>query len=264
MRVYFEKPRTTTGWKGLINDPGLDGSGDVNTGLRLARRVLLGVLAAGLPVGCEFLDPIIPQYISDAVSWGAIGARTVESQIHRQLGSGLSMPVGFKNRTDGNVQVAVDAVRAAAVGHAFAGIDVGGTPSILYTRGNRDCHIILRGGSDGPNFAADAFARAMSLLRRAGLPERGMIDLSHDNSGKDPDRQPLVAADVGRQVSEGTEAIVGVMLESFLLGGRQELGSAELAYGQSITDGCLDWESTVELLDGLAAAVRARRGHRAR
>jgi 3-deoxy-7-phosphoheptulonate synthase len=264
MRVYFEKPRTTTGWKGLINDPHLDGSGDVNYGLQVARQVLLGVLAAGLPVGCEFLDPIIPQYISDAVSWGAIGARTTESQIHRQLGSGLSMPVGFKNRTDGNVQVAVDAVRAAAVPHAFAGIDVSGSPAILYTRGNRDCHIILRGGRDGPNYGAEQFAEAMSLLRAVGLPERGMIDFSHDNSGKDPERQPVVAEDVGGQIGSGNRSIVGVMLESFLVGGRQDLGSGELVYGQSITDGCLDWDSTAEVLAGLAAAVKARRGARAR
>ena len=262
MRVYFEKPRTTTGWKGLINDPHLDGSGDVNAGLRKARRVLLDVLALGLPVGCEFLDPITPQYISDAVSWGAIGARTTESQTHRQLGSGLSMPVGFKNRTDGDVQVAVDAVRAAAVPHAFAGIAVDGTPAILSTRGNRDCHIILRGGRRAPNYDAESFARAMALLRRAGLPERAMIDCSHDNSGKDPERQPAVAAAVASQIAEGNRSIVGVMLESFLLAGRQEFDPAQpgpLRYGQSITDGCLDWESTVEVLDGLAAAVRARR-----
>jgi 3-deoxy-7-phosphoheptulonate synthase len=260
MRVYFEKPRTNIGWKGLINDPHLDGSGDVNAGLRMAREVLLGVLARGLPVGCEFLDPIMPQYISDAVSWGAIGARTVESQIHRQLGSGLSMPVGFKNRTDGNVQVAVDAVRAAAVPHAFAGIDQNGTPAIHHTRGNRDCHIILRGGKGAPNYGPEAVAEALSLLRAAGLPERAMIDLSHDNSGKDPSRQPAVAADVGRQLADGNRAIVGVMLESFLVLGRQELGSGELVYGQSITDGCLDSGTTVEVLDGLAAAARARRG----
>ena len=259
MRVYFEKPRTTTGWKGLINDPFLDGSGDVNAGLRMARKVLLGVLARGLPVGCEFLDPIMPQYISDAVSWGAIGARTVESQIHRQLGSGLSMPVGFKNRTDGNLQVAVDAVRAAAVPHAFAGVDAAGTPAIHYTRGNRDCHIILRGGKNAPNYSAEAFAEAVALLRQAGLPERGMIDFSHDNSGKDPTRQHEVAADVGRQLAAGNRGIVGVMLESFLVFGRQELGRDDLVYGQSITDGCLGWEATVEVLDGLASAVRARR-----
>ena len=188
MRVYFEKPRTTTGWKGLINDPHLDGSGDVNTGLRMARALLLDVLALGLPVGCEFLDPITPQYISDAVCWGAIGARTTESQIHRQLGSGLSMPVGFKNRTDGNVQVAVDAVRAAAVPHAFAGIDDNGTPAILYTRGNSDCHIILRGGRERAELRRPTTSpSALALLRAAGLPERVMIDVSHDNSGKDAD-----------------------------------------------------------------------------
>ena len=176
MRVYFEKPRTTVGWKGLINDPHLDGSGDVNTGLRMARRLLLDVLSLGLPVGCEFLDPITPQYISDVVCWGAIGARTIESQIHRQLGSGLSMPVGFKNRTDGNVQVAVDAVRAAASTHAFAGIDVNGTPAILYTTGNQDCHIILRGAKGAPNYGAGPVAQALGLLRDAALPERVMID----------------------------------------------------------------------------------------
>jgi 3-deoxy-7-phosphoheptulonate synthase len=260
MRVYFEKPRTTTGWKGLINDPHLDGSGDVNTGLRMARGVLLDVLALGLPVGCEFLDPITPQYISDAVSWGAIGARTTESQIHRQLGSGLSMPVGFKNRTDGNVQVAVDAVRAAAVPHAFAGIDLDGTPAILYTRGNGDCHIILRGGREAPNYAVEPVAQALELLRAAELPERLVIDVSHDNSGKDADRQPSVAAKVAGQIAGGSRAIVGLMLESFLLAGRQDLDSpGALRYGQSITDACIDWETTVEVLDALAAAVRKRR-----
>ncbi len=260
MRVYFEKPRTTTGWKGLINDPHLDGSGDVNAGLHLARRVLLGVLDSGLPVGCEFLDPITPQYIADAVSWGAIGARTTESQIHRQLGSGLSMPVGFKNRTDGNVQVAVDAVRAAAEPHAFAGIDRGGTPAILYTRGNADCHIILRGGKGQPNYAAPSVAQALDLLDTARLPRRVMIDLSHDNSGKDPERQRDVAADVGRQVASGNDAIAGVMLESFLLAGRQDLRpGAELRYGQSITDGCISWETTVEVVEALAQSVRDRK-----
>jgi 3-deoxy-7-phosphoheptulonate synthase len=261
MRVYFEKPRTTVGWKGLINDPHLDGSGDVNTGLRIARRLLLDVLALGLPVGCEFLDPITPQYISDAVSWGAIGARTTESQIHRQLGSGLSMPVGFKNRTDGDVQVAVDAVRAAAAPHAFAGIDLQGRSAILHTRGNRDCHIILRGGKSAPNYGAEEVAAATELLRASKLPERVMIDLSHDNSGKQPERQPEVAAAVAAQVAAGNRAISGVMIESFLVGGRQEPARLNtLTYGQSITDGCLDWEHTVEVLEGLAAAVRARRG----
>jgi 3-deoxy-7-phosphoheptulonate synthase len=260
MRVYFEKPRTTIGWKGLINDPRLDGSSDVNTGLRMARRLLLKVLSLGLPVGCEFLDPITPQYISDAVCWGAIGARTVESQIHRQLGSGLSMPVGFKNRTDGNVQVAVDAVHAAAVSHAFAGIDVSGTPAILYTRGNRDCHVILRGGQGTPNYGAEPVARTLELLRSAGLPERVMIDLSHDNSGKAPERQPAVAAAVADQIAAGNRAVIGVMLESFLVAGRQDLDEpGELVYGQSITDGCIGWEETVVVLEELAAAVRARR-----
>jgi 3-deoxy-7-phosphoheptulonate synthase len=261
MRVYFEKPRTTTGWKGLINDPHLDGSGDVNTGLHMARGLLLDVLALGLAVGCEFLDPITPQYISDAVCWGAIGARTTESQIHRQLGSGLSMPVGFKNRTDGNVQVAVDAVRAAAAPHTFAGIDDNGTPAIHYTRGNNDCHIILRGGRGTPNYGPEGVANARALLRAAGLPERLVIDVSHDNSGKDAARQPAVAADVAAQIADGADAIVGVMLESFLVAGRQDLTSPQtLTYGQSITDACIDWDTTVEVLDDLAAAVRMRRG----
>ena len=260
MRVYFEKPRTTTGWKGLINDPLLDGSGDVNRGLRMARRLLLDVLALELPVGCEFLDPITPQYISDAVSWGAIGARTTESQTHRQLGSGLSMPVGFKNRTDGNVQVAVDAVRAAAVPHAFAGIDIDGTPAILYTSGNPDSHIILRGGRSAANYGRDEVAQALALLRKADLPERLLIDVSHDNSGKQAARQPLVATDVAAQVAGGNGAIVGLMLESFLVAGRQELNSpTTLTYGQSITDACIDWQTTVGVLDELAKAVRDRR-----
>jgi 3-deoxy-7-phosphoheptulonate synthase len=262
MRVYFEKPRTTTGWKGLINDPHLDGSGDVNHGLRVARRLLLEVLALGLPVGCEFLDPITPQYISDAVCWGAIGARTTESQIHRQLGSGLSMPVGFKNRTDGNVQVAVDAVRAAAVPHAFAGVDDEGRSAIMYTSGNLDGHVILRGGRERPNYDREGVAKSLSLLRRADLPERLVIDASHDNSRKDPARQPEVVEDIAGQIAEGNDAIVGVMLESFLVAGRQELGSSEtLRYGQSITDGCIDWDTTVEVLDCLAGAVRARRSN---
>ena len=260
MRVYFEKPRTTTGWKGLINDPHLDQSGDVNEGLRLARKLLLEVTGLGLPVGCEFLDPIIPQYISDAVSWGAIGARTTESQIHRQLASGLSMPVGFKNRTDGNVGVAVDAVRAAAVPHAFSGIDPTGTPAILHTRGNTDCHIILRGGRGAPNYSNGALLEALSGLRDAGLPERVVIDASHDNSGKDHERQPAVVADLAAQIADGHRTLVGVMLESFLVAGSQPPGPASsLTYGQSITDACMDWDTTVEVLDQLAGAVRARR-----
>ncbi len=260
MRVYFEKPRTTTGWKGLINDPHLDGTGDVNTGLRMARQLLLEVLELELPIGCEFLDPITPQYISDAVCWGAIGARTAESQIHRQLGSGLSMPVGFKNGTDGNVQVAVDAVRAAAVPHAFAGIDLSGRSAILHTRGNRDCHVILRGGRKAPNYSTGDVAATLALLRGARLPERVMVDLSHDNSGKQPERQPVVAEELRRQIAGGNRAIVGTMVESFIVGGRQELRAAgELTYGQSITDGCLGWEPTLEVLELLADAVAQRR-----
>ena len=261
MRVYFEKPRTTTGWKGLINDPDLDGSGDVNRGLRIARRLLLEVISQGLPVGVEWLDPITPQYISDTVAWGAIGARTTESQIHRQLGSGLSMPVGFKNGTDGNVRVAVDAVRAAAARHAFAGVDADGTPAILYTAGNPDCHIILRGGRGAPNYPAAAVDDALDELGAAGLPERVVIDASHDNSGQDPERQPLVVADVARQLAAGSSAVKGVMLESFLVGGAQKLLPGEpLVYGQSVTDACMDWDTTEGVLDELAGAVRARRG----
>ncbi len=261
MRVYFEKPRTTTGWKGLINDPHLDGSGDVNEGLRIARELLLAVLALGLPVGCEFLDPITPQYIADAVSWGAIGARTTESQIHRQLASGLSMPVGFKNATDGNVQVAVDAVRAAAVQHSFAGIDVLGTPAILHTRGNPDCHAILRGGRGAPNHSVEAVEDALARLRAAGLPERLVVDASHDNSGKDHERQPAVAGEIAAQVARGNETLVGVMLESFIVAGRQDLeGGRARVYGQSITDACMSWETTVDVLETLAASVRERRG----
>ena len=260
MRVYFEKPRTTTGWKGLINDPHLDGSGDVNAGLNIARQLLLEVLDIGLPIGCEFLDPITPQYISDAVAWGAIGARTTESQIHRQLGSGLSMPIGFKNRTDGDVQVAVDAVRAAAAPHVFAGIDDNGAPAILHTTGNPDCHVILRGGRDAPNHGPEAVAAALARLRAAKLPERLVIDASHDNSGKDPDRQVGAAAEIAEQVAAGNHAIVGVMLESFLVAGRQDLGDgSNLTYGQSITDACMDWEATAKVLDRFAAAVQARR-----
>jgi 3-deoxy-7-phosphoheptulonate synthase len=260
MRVYFEKPRTTIGWKGLINDPHLDGSGDVNTGLFTARRLLREVSGLGLPIGCEFLDPITPQYISDLVSYGAIGARTTESQIHRQLASGLSMPVGFKNRTDGNLKVAVDAVRAAAARHAFAGIDVSGAPAILHTEGNDDCHLILRGGRGRPNYDRASIGDALSELRAAGLPERVVIDASHDNSGKDHEHQPKVVADLADQIGSGNQPIVGVMMESFLVGGRQDLEPGrEPVYGQSITDACMDWDTTELALDRLAAAVRQRR-----
>lgn len=258
MRVYFEKPRTTTGWKGLINDPHLDGSGDVNSGLRLARELLLEVLDLGLPIGCEFLDPITPQYIADTVAWGAIGARTTESQTHRQLASGLSMPVGFKNRTDGNIGVAVDAVRAAAAQHSFAGVDLSGTSAILHTTGNRDCHIILRGGRDATNYDSDSIAATLADLRAVDLPERVIVDASHDNSGKDYERQPRVASEIAAEVAGGEAAIVGVMLESFLESGRQDLGG-ELTYGQSVTDACMSWETTVEVLRGLDEASASRR-----
>jgi len=261
MRVYFEKPRTTVGWKGLINDPHLDESGDVNAGLRIARKLLLEVLDAGLPIGCEFLDPITPQYIADCVAWGAIGARTSESQTHRQLASGLSMPIGFKNRTDGNIQIAVDAVRAAAASHAFAGIDDAGMPAILHTTGNPDCHIILRGGHGVPNYNPPEVEDALVTLGVAGLPERLVIDASHDNSGKDPEKQFFAAGDIADQIADGNKSIVGVMLESFLVEGRQDLvPGEELTYGQSITDACIDWEDTVSALERFASAVEARRG----
>jgi 3-deoxy-7-phosphoheptulonate synthase len=260
MRVYFEKPRTTIGWKGLINDPHLDGSGDVNAGLHMARRLLREVLDLGLPIGCEFLDPITPQYIADLVAWGAIGARTTESQIHRQLASGLSMPVGFKNGTDGNVKVAVDAVRAAGAQHAFAGVDVAGTPAIQHTAGNPDCHVILRGGRGAPNSDADSVAEALAQIEAAGLPARLVVDASHDNSGKDHTRQPKVVAEIADQIAAGNKALVGVMMESFLVAGNQDLDpDGEMVYGQSITDACMDWETTVLALDRLAAAVRKRR-----
>ncbi len=261
MRVYFEKPRTTTGWKGMINDPHLDGSGDVNAGLHMARGLLLEVLALGLPTGSEFLDPITPQYISDAVTWAAIGARTAESQIHRNLASGLSMPVGFKNGTAGNVGIAVDAVRAAASPHAFTGVTLNGTPAILHTRGNEDAHVILRGGREAPNYDAESIESTLTAMRAADLPERIVVDASHDNSGKDPDRQPAVVADLAEQIAAGNRAIVGVMLESFITAGRQDLEPGKpLEYGQSITDGCMGWETTTLVLDQLAGAVRARRG----
>ena len=260
MRVYFEKPRSTVGWKGLINDPALDGSGDVGTGLRVARALLLEVVRRGLPVGVEFLDPISPQYIADTVAWGAIGARTVESQVHRQLSSGLSMPIGMKNRPDGSIATAIDAINAAAAKHVFPGIDFSGTPAIMHTRGNADCHLVLRGGDGRPNYSAEDVAGSFDLLRRAGLPERVVIDCSHGNSGKDHLRQPLVAEDVAQQMEAGNRGISGVMLESFLLPGRQNLDpTAELTYGQSITDACMGWDPTVEVLNRLARASANRR-----
>ena len=260
MRVYFEKPRTVTGWKGLINDPGMDGGHDVHRGLRTARRLLLDIVSLGLPVGCEWLDPITPQYIADTVTWGAIGARTTESQVHRQLASGLSMPVGFKNGTDGDVQVAVDACRASAAGHTFFGVTHNGVAAVVTTAGNPDTHVILRGGRTGPNYEASHTAKALDLIAAAGLPRRLMVDASHGNSGKDHRRQPVVAASIAEQVAAGEHGLTGVMLESFLQEGNQEPGPpAALTYGQSITDACMDFDTTAAVLDGLAAAVRARR-----
>jgi 3-deoxy-7-phosphoheptulonate synthase len=258
MRVYFEKPRSTVGWKGLINDPALDGTGDVGTGLRVARKLLLEVVRRGLPVGVEYLDPITPQYIADTVAWGAIGARTVESQVHRQLASGLSMPIGMKNRPDGSISTAIDAVNAAAVPHVFPGIDFSGTPAIMHTKGNPDCHLVLRGGGGKPNYGAEDVASSLGLLAEAGLPGRLVVDCSHGNSNKDHLRQPLVADDVAGQMEAGQHGIAGVMLESFLVPGRQELGGP-LTYGQSVTDACMGWDPTVEVLSRLAAASAKRR-----
>ncbi|GBE65354.1 phospho-2-dehydro-3-deoxyheptonate aldolase [Mycobacterium sp. MFM001] len=253
MRVYFEKPRTTVGWKGLINDPGLDGSFDVERGLRTARRLLLDVIDLGLPVGCEFLEPTSPQYIADAVAWGAIGARTTESQVHRQLASGLSMPVGFKNGTDGRIQVAIDGVKAAAAPHSFFGVDNVGRAAVVETTGNPDCHVILRGGSAGPNHDATSVAIAVARLRKLGLPEYVMIDCSHANAGKDHVRQAKVAAELTARIAAGERGIAGLMMESFLVAGAQPL-SAELVYGQSVTDPCMDLPTTADILAGLYAA----------
>src|SRR3954452_10787134 len=260
MRVYFEKPRTTVGWKGLIKDPRLDGAYVINEGLRMARRLLLDLVEVDLPSGCEFLDPITPQFISDLVSWGAIGARTVESQVHRELASGLSMPVGFKNGTEGGIQIAIDAVRAAGHPHRFLGVTEQGLAGIVSTRGNPDCHIILRGGAAGPNSDAVSVRAALAALSQASVAARLVIDASHGNSGKDYRRQPQVAREIAAQVAQGEAGIVGVMLESFIVEGRQDLlNPAQLVYGQSVTDACLGWETTVPVLQELAAAARARR-----
>jgi 3-deoxy-7-phosphoheptulonate synthase len=259
MRVYFEKPRTTVGWKGLINDPDLTGGFDINKGLRLARELLLDINEAGLPAGCEYLDMITPQYIADLVSWGAIGARTTESQVHRELASGLSCPVGFKNGTDGNVRIAIDAIKAAQGSHHFLSVTKGGHSAIVATNGNEDCHVILRGGK-APNYDAASVEAVCGEIARAGLAQRLMIDASHANSSKNPENQVAVAADVARQVAGGDQRIMGVMVESHLVAGRQDLVPGRpLTYGQSITDGCLGWEASVQVLDGLAEAVRRRR-----
>ncbi|RDI99858.1 3-deoxy-7-phosphoheptulonate synthase [Dyella solisilvae] len=259
MRVYFEKPRTTVGWKGLINDPDLDGSFQIDKGLRLARGLLRDINELGLPAGCEFLDMVTPQYIADLVAWGAIGARTTESQVHRELASGLSCPVGFKNGTDGNVKIAVDAVQAASQPHHFMAVTKEGQTAIAATTGNEDCHVILRGGKT-PNYDAASVDAACSAIARAGLTGQVMIDASHANSSKQPENQPRVIDDIAVQLSGGERRIVGVMVESHLVGGRQDLVPGEpLLYGQSITDGCIDWAASVEVLERLAAAVRSRR-----
>jgi 3-deoxy-7-phosphoheptulonate synthase len=259
MRVYFEKPRTTVGWKGLINDPDLDGSFQINKGLRIARKLLWEVNELGLPCGTEYLDMISPQYYADLISWGAIGARTTESQVHRELASGLSCPVGFKNGTDGNVRIAVDAIKAAQSPHHFLSVTKGGHSAIVSTNGNEDCHIILRGGNR-PNCDARSVDEACQALAAAGLAQRLMIDLSHGNSRKDYRNQASVGAEVAKQVADGDERIFGVMIESHLKAGRQDLvADRDLEYGQSITDACIGWEDTVPLLDGFAEAVRSRR-----
>jgi len=264
MRVYFEKPRTTVGWKGLINDPNLDGSFDIDNGLRTARSLLCEVNGLGLPAACEFLDMTTPQYIADLVSWAAIGARTTESQIHRELASGLSSPVGFKNGTDGNVRIAIDAVQSAAHPHHFMAVTKSGRSAIASTTGNDDGHIILRGGK-GPNHDAQSVAAASAQLQQAGVRTGIMIDASHANSHKLPENQPLVVEEVARQLEAGDSRIVGAMVESNLVAGRQDLvPGRDLIYGQSITDGCIDWDTSVTVLERLASAVAARRRATAR
>ena len=267
MRVYFEKPRTTVGWKGLINDPRLDGSFAINEGLRLARRFLADVAALGLPAGTEFLDPISPQFLADFVSWGAIGARTSESQVHRELASGLSMPVGFKNGTDGGTKGAIEAIASASHPHHFLSVTKQGVAAIVATLGNRDCHLILRGGTRGPNYGPESVAACVEALRAASLPPRLMIDCSHANSGKDHVRQAAVASEVAASVAGGSAAIAGVMMESFLVDGRQDHeGRRNLTHGQSITDACMSWERTEPLLRRLrrggAVAAEGPRRHR--
>jgi 3-deoxy-7-phosphoheptulonate synthase len=257
MRVYVAKPRTTVGWKGLISDPDLDGSFKIDDGLRLARRLMLDINKLGLPVGSEYLDIVAPQYMSDLIAWGAIGARTTESQTHRELASGLSCPIGFKNGTDGKVRIAVDAVKAAAQPHHFLAVTKEGQSAIASTTGNRDCHVILRGG-ETPNYTAEHVEAACAALAAAGLQRCVMIDASHANSGYEPDNQPRVVDSIADQIACGNRCITGVMIESHLVGGKQALGQP-LRYGQSITDGCIDWDTSVQVLERLAGAVRSRR-----
>jgi 3-deoxy-7-phosphoheptulonate synthase len=260
MRVYFEKPRTTVGWKGLINDPGLDDSFRINDGLRVARQLLLQLADMGVPAGTEYLDLISPQYIADLISWGAIGARTTESQCHRELASGLSCPVGFKNGTGGNIQIAVDAVGAASRSHHFLSVTKQGHSAIFQTAGNPDCHVILRGGSRHPNYDPESIAEAEEKLLKAGLHPAIVVDCSHANSGKDPDRQAIVCRDVAGQIARGTKSIAGLMLESHLVAGTQKMQPGQaLTYGQSITDSCMGWDVSVHLLQELADAVTQQR-----
>ena len=261
MRVYFEKPRTTVGWKGLINDPHLDDSFDINHGLRIARKLLLDLATMGMPAGTEFLDTISPQYIADLIGWGAIGARTTESQIHRELASGLSMPVGFKNGTGGSIQIALDAIQSASHPHHFLSVTKQGVSAIISTTGNATCHLILRGGKAGPNYDQASIEGVEAMLRKQELPPFLMVDCSHGNSSKDFRNQPRVVRDLCQQLAAGSRAITAVMLESNLVAGNQPAGSdlSRLVYGQSVTDACINWDSTVEVLDELALAVRQRR-----
>jgi 3-deoxy-7-phosphoheptulonate synthase len=260
MRVYFEKPRTTVGWKGLIMDPHLDGSHDIATGLRTARTFLREVLDLGLPTATELLDPITPQYIADLICWSAIGARTAESQTHRQMASGLSMPLGFKNGTDGSIATAINAIKAAAQPHTFLGINLDGAASAIVTRGNPDCHIVLRGGSSGPNYSPTHIAQTEQLLAKAGLPKSVLVDCSHDNSAKQPERQPEVMHELLAQVSAGNTSIMGAMIESNLERGSQPFPQPKekLRYGVSITDACIDWATTEKLVRELHAALAPR------
>ncbi len=261
MRVYFEKPRTNIGWKGLINDPQLNGSYDIPTGLRLARGLLRDVTAIGLPTATEMLDPIVPQFLADLVAWAAIGARTTESQTHREMASGLSMPVGFKNGTDGGLEVAVNAMLSAQNPHRFLGIDADGRIAVVVTSGNPDCHLVLRGGNGGPNYDADTVESAVSSLDKAGVTPRMIIDCSHDNSGKNHQRQPEVSDAVAAQLVAGSTHIVGVMVESNLVAGNQKLKHPvdAMTYGQSVTDACIDLKTTELMLESLAGAVTQRR-----
>lgn len=260
MRVYVEKPRTCLGWPGLVGDPGLDGGADLGRGLAEARSLMLDIAETGLPVGCEWVNPATPAYLSDVVAWGSVGARTASSQVHRDLASGLPMPVGVKNGTDGSVQVAVDAVRAAAAPHTFLGASGAGPVAVLRTSGNPDCHVVLRGGADGPNYGAAHVRRAAELLAGAGLPVRVVVDASHGNSGKQHERQRVVADDLAMRIADGDTTVRGLLLESFLVPGRQDAGAGRrLVFGQSVTDACLGWSGTAQLLRELAGAARARR-----